>query len=919
MRRAALTMKLISRSTLKFLSVPHLVLLSGLLAVSFLCFPLSAAQALQTANASSLQWQPAAEQNTLFLPFKINTSHDEEKLTSQVDQIYDSVLMGKKQIPYPRQAALSSFDYRKEWPPSFETLAAFANQRHMDYIVVGNLTRLGQKLSIDIVVYPPSDASASKIFYKEAESMNSLEKVFSELVGDVLSYTGKYYQVAEIKVQGNSRIDSGAILRKVEVSPGDRFSLEKLRDGIKEIYKMGYFNDVQVSATDTPKGKDIIFTVTEKDVVGSVSIANNKDVEEDDIKAVISVTANSIISSQEVQKSIASIKKLYKEKGFYNTEVDANLTYPKKGRVDVQFDIHEGTKVFIKEINIVGNAAFSERQLKKVLETSERGLFSWFTDSGVLKKDVIEQDVARLTAFYHNNGYIDAKVSEPEIVQKGEWLYITFNVSEGDRYKVSSLKITGDLITDGQKLLEKTSLQHQDYFSRTVLRDDITALSDFYAEKGYAFAEIVPEVEKDVETKQVTVSINIKKDELVHVNRIIIKGNTRTRDKVLRREILLKEGEIFDASALKKSLNNLHKLNYFEDVSITPEQTEEEALMDILVEVKEKPTGTFSIGAGYSSVDQFMLMGEISQDNFLGRGQKLSLQANISGTTKRYNLQFTEPHLNDTELLFGFGLYNLQNEYDDYTKDSKGTTFRFGYPVWELIHASWSYGWDNTDLSDIDYNREVAQEILDSRNIHITSYVTLGFSRDTRNSYINPTKGSIHVIESKYAGGFLGGDSGFTKIQGSTSWYFPLWWKLTLHLKGTAGYVTENSDGKLPVYEKFYLGGINTIRGFKSGQISPKDPKTGDRIGGDKMWYINEEIIFPLVEDAGLNGDVFLDAGNVYDAGQNWDFSDLKRSVGMGIRWLSPLGPLRLEWGYNIQPVGDEDHSNWDFSIGGAF
>ncbi|MEJ2688653.1 MAG: outer membrane protein assembly factor BamA [Deltaproteobacteria bacterium] len=870
-------------------------------------------------NLTQSSWKPASNQNTLFLPLKIYAASEEQALQKQIDAVYNEVQISKKQVPFPRDKAERHFNYKGAWPPPFTDLAALGNQLHLDYAAVGGVTQLGQKLSIDLIVYNLHDPSASRLFYKEADSLNNLEVTLNEVIGEVLAHTGKYYQIASIKVEGNSRIDSGAILRHAGSMVGDRYSPEQLRKDIKNIYKMGYFKDVQVSTTDSPKGKNIVFKVVEKAVIGKVQLTGNKEIEDKDIREVVTVTPNSIINNQEINKSIANIKKLYKEKGFYNTEVTADVTAPKADRVNVDFKIKEGHKVFIKEISFSGNKNFSDRQLKKVIETSERGIFSWFTDTGVLKKDVVEQDVARIAAFYHNNGFIDAKVGEPEIRQEGKWLYITFNIFEGERYKVGYLKITGDLITEGKKLLAMTTLLKQPYFSRKVLRDDIVTLSDYYAEKGYAFAEITPYVEKDKTGKTVvTVTIDIKKNELVHVNRIIIKGNTRTRDKVIRREIKLKEGDIFNATALKESHERLQRLNFFEDVSITPEQTGVDSLMDIVVDVKEKPTGSFSIGAGYSSVEQFMLMGEISQNNFLGRGQRLSLQANISGISKQYNLQFNEPHLNDSELAFGFDVYNWDHQYDDYTKDSQGFDFKFGYPVWEKWRANWSYGYDNTHLTDINFTN-VAQEILDSLDIKVTSYVTLGFSRDTRNRNINPTEGNLQLIESKYAGGPLGGDSYFTKVQGSSSWYFPFYFHTTLHLKGSVGYVTRNSGGKLPVYEKFYLGGINTIRGFKNGQISPIDPKSGDRIGGDKMWYINEEIIFPLVPDAGLNGVVFLDAGNVYDIGENWDFDNIKRSVGLGFRWLSPLGPLRLEWGYNLHPVNDEDHSNWDFSIGGAF
>jgi outer membrane protein insertion porin family len=379
----------------------------------------------------------------------------------------------------------------------------------------------------------------------------------------------------------------------------------------------------------------------------------------------------------------------------------------------------------------------------------------------------------------------------------------------------------------------------------------------------------------------------------------------------------VKEGAILDAAAVRKSSEYLQRLDFFEEVSVTPEPTVQEDLMDIIVEVKEKATGTFSVGAGYSSVDNMMFMGEISENNLLGKGQRLSLQANLSSSTTRYNLNFTEPRLNDTKLLFGYDLYNWQREYDDYTKDSTGGALRFGYPIWNKWRLGWSYGFDDTKLTDI--SATASQDIIDSLDIETTSFIKVALSKDSRNRYTDTSSGAVHSLSVKHAGLFLGGDSSFTKIEATTSWYFPFRWDTVFHAKGAFGYAMENETNKLPVYEKFYLGGLNTVRGFENGKISPKDPITNERIGGEKMWYGNLEWIFPIVKEAGLKGVVFFDTGNTYEDSDSWDFADLRYSVGFGFRWLSPMGPLRLEWGYNLDPEPDEDQGIWDFSLGGSF
>ena len=338
--------------------------------------------------------------------------------------------------------------------------------------------------------------------------------------------------------------------------------------------------------------------------------------------------------------------------------------------------------------------------------------------------------------------------------------------------------------------------------------------------------------------------------------------------------------------------------------------------MDLSVEVKEKPTGTFSIGAGYSSVEKITFMGQISENNLFGRGQKLSGMVNLSGISNKFNIDFTEPHIFDSAVLFGFSAYNWEREYDEYTKDSTGGTIRFGYPVWEKWNMNASYGYDDTMLNDY---TGTDPEILDSMNYHVTSFIQLALLRDTRNRLHGATDGSRNLITLKYAGGgLLGGDNSFTKIEASSSWYFPVTKKTAFHPKLTGGYVAGNSHGHLPVFEKFYLGGLSTIRSFEYGEISPIGP-SGDRIGGDKMWYANFEYLFPLVASQGVTGVIFYDIGNVYGIDEGWDFNDYKHAAGGGFRWMSPIGPLRLEWAMNLDPVGDEDEENWEFSMGGMF
>jgi outer membrane protein insertion porin family len=378
------------------------------------------------------------------------------------------------------------------------------------------------------------------------------------------------------------------------------------------------------------------------------------------------------------------------------------------------------------------------------------------------------------------------------------------------------------------------------------------------------------------------------------------------------------EKGLFDAVALRKSNENLHRLDFFEEINLSTSPGSQEDRMKLKVEVKEKMTGSFSVGAGYSAVDQIVLMGQIAQRNLFGRGQRLSLDAQIGARTNRYNLTFFEPWLLDSRVSANLNLYNWLRIWDNYTKNSLGGTFELGYPLFEEFTRGFlSYTYDDANVTDIQAGS--AQIIMDMAGRHQTSSVRLTLKRDSRDQIFNASKGSVNTASVEYAGGPLGGTNAWTRYIASSGWYFPLFWGTTFFANGKWGYIKQNAGGDLLLYEKFYLGGINSVRGFKYYDISPVDPVTGQKIGGEQMLQFNFEFIFPLIQKAGIKGLVFFDAGNAYTKEETMSFGSLRKSVGVGIRWYSPMGPLRLEWGWNLEPKPGENTNNWDFSIGTFF
>jgi len=595
--------------------------------------------------------------------------------------------------------------------------------------------------------------------------------------------------------------------------------------------------------------------------------------------------------------------------------VDYDLKQLEHNQADLEFIIEEGKKVQIKKIMFEGNNAFGSNKLKGLMRSSEKGFFSWLTSSGELNIEDLNQDIAKLSAFYNNNGYIQAKIGEPQIEYKDKWIYITIKIDEGPQFKVGKVDIEGDIVLSKEELSRKLKINKEEFFNREVVRNDVLALTDIYSDEGYAYAEIMPRIDKDFDQLMLNIIYVIKKGKQIYFEKIIIAGNTKTRDKVIRRELKVYEEELFSGRRLKRGVRNLYRLDFFEDIKVNTIKGSSDDRMILKIDVSEKPTGTFSFGGGYSSVENMFLMASISQRNLFGRGQTLKLKGEIGGRTNKYALSFIEPWLFDIPLSAGFDLYNVDRDYDSYDKNSIGGSIRFGYPIYDFTRLYLSYKYEIGDISDIDANASRSIWEMEGKNILSSISTTLRY--DSRDRVFNPTEGQNHSISAEYAG--IGGDIGFIKYLAKAGWHIPLFWGTVGFLHSEIGFINENSGKLLPDYERFYLGGMNSMRGFDWHDIHATDA-VGAEIGGEKYIQFNIEYIFPLIKKAGIVGVIFYDTGNVYGSGENIELGELRESAGFGFRWYSPIGPIRLENGYILDPEeGEDTGSRWDFTMGGAF
>ncbi|MBC8208562.1 MAG: outer membrane protein assembly factor BamA [Desulfobulbaceae bacterium] len=817
----------------------------------------------------------------------------------------------------PRKAAGQLLDYAGTWPPPAQALNELSQRTNKDYVAIGSLTLLGEQISLDYKIYDLLDPGAPKYLYEARPTLNDLDAALDAIIQKAVNHTGREFFIATVTISGNERIDPGAILRKVTSQTGDLYSQMTLRHDLKAIFDMGYFDDVRIRVEQGEQGKEITFEVDEKPVLAKIEFTGIDEEYEEDAQAAANLKANTILNQSQINQAAAAIQNFLKSKGYYETTVVPEISFPLPGQATLRFVINQGDKLYIKQISFVGNNTFKAGVLEDQIDTDKKGWFSWISGRGLLNMDELRQDAARINIFYNNQGFLEAKVADPQVHQQDKALSVTFTIEEGPRYRMGQVDFSGDLISDKEILRELLTFPEEEYVNKKSIREDLLKITDHYAEEGYAFADVKPRMIKGATLDTLDITLEIDKGELVHIDRIVISGNSRTRDNVIRREMRIEEGGVFDSKALRTSSQKIQRLDFFEDVSVTPQPTAEPDQMDVLVEVKEKNTGQFSIGMGYSSVDNLVVMGEISENNFLGRGDRMSFKADISGTNTRYNLSYTNPRFRDSQLSWGVDLFNWVTEYDDYDKDSKGGAIRIGYPLWEKWRGYGSYSFTNSKLSEI--SDTASWIILQSLDLEITSALSFTVRRDTRDRLTAATKGSRNQISIKYAGGPLGGDSQFTKVEASSGWYFPLPWSTVFHIKGAAGQIWENKSNKLPVYERFFLGGMNTIRGFEYGDASPIDAASNEQIGGVKMWYANIEYIFPLLKEAGLQGVVFYDIGRAMDNDEDWTVENIDHSTGFEFRWLSPMGPLRLIWGYNLDPAPHESETLWDFSIGGMF
>ena len=740
--------------------------------------------------------------------------------------------------------------------------------------------------------------------------------------------------IKSIQVKGNKRIEVPAIRGRITLKEGDRFSTEGIRDQIRAIYQMGYFEDVRVETEPVAGGIAVVFVVTEKPFITEIFFDGNDKVKDEKLREKLTVRIQSFLDQQQVKDSVERLRLLYEEEGHFSARIVPVIKTLDAERKSLTFFITEGPRARIQTVLFEGAKSIPVKKLKKGLFTREYSfLFSWFDDSGIYKKEELANDVERVRQVYLDEGYLTVQVGTPSVDLSPDKTRFTirFPIVEGPQFKLGKIGYKGQTVFLESELRTDTKLKTGEVIRMAGIRDDITRMTDLYGAKGYSFADFNPQILPDPETKTATLTYEIKEGALIHARTINISGNEKTRDKVIRRELRVNEAELIDTAALKLSFQRLNNMNYFETVEIIPKQVDPNTV-DLDVKVKEKSTGAFSVGGGFSSLDQLSLVADITEGNLFGRGQLLKVRGQLGQRRTLGSVTFREPYLFDEMLSGQIDLYSRQTFYFNYFEERVGGDIVLGKWFSEYLSGSVSLLRERLNISNDLANEfflgggettsipvtDLPQLVRDQLGTSTTSAVVLGLARDTRDFYLDPTSGARHGFTGEFAGSLLGGDNYFYKLIGDTVWYFPVVWDTVISPRARLGVAHSYRSGDpLPVGDRFFVGGIQTIRGFSFGTAGPLAPDNSI-LGATKQLLFNLDYIFPLAPELKVKGVAFFDYGKGFEDGESLGL-DLRPTTGLEVRWISPFGPLRLAYGINLDRQRNERAGLFEFSVGSLF
>jgi outer membrane protein insertion porin family len=735
------------------------------------------------------------------------------------------------------------------------------------------------------------------------------EMVFGQTLG---------LKIQSIGIEGNQRIEDSAILGRLTVQPGDLITSIIARQQIQRIYDMGFFDDVQVRTESIANGVLVIFLVKEKPFTVDIVFDGNEELSDDKLKEVVTLQSQVFLDKKEVKASAEKIREEYQIEGYHHAKVIPIVQALDDTRNRITFFIQEGTRARIRTIIFAGMTVVSKSDLLGVTANREWvPLLSLLTDAGILRREELSNDVERIKEFYSNKGYLDVQVGIPRIdlSEDKESFIVTFRIIEGQPYTIGSVTFTGNTIFETEELELGSFLRSTDVFQRSLIRQEVTRITDKYGVKGYSFAEVTPSLVPNPQTLTTQITFTITEGHLIRVREIHISGNDKTRDNVIRREIRVDEQEAINSVAIKRSFQRLNNLNFFETVEILPTQVEEDKV-DLEVKVKEKPTGSFSIGGGFSTLDQFTAIANISEGNLFGKGYLVRIRGQLGLRRTLGVLTFRNPALYDGPTSFQVDGFSTNTNFLTYEEERIGGTMQFGQAFSEFIAGSFTLVAEAITIKNP--SSDAPTFILSQVGDQSTTGFRASLFRDTRDNFQSPRSGSRTGIRLGFGSEAFGGSNNFYRVSLDGLKYvpFPIW-DMRMSFRGRFGLVEGYGGDPVPLTELYFVGGINSVRGFKFGRAGPVT-SGGTLEGGNKQVILNVNVIFPIIEGAKLDGVVFFDYGKGFAEVEDLSL-DLRPATGLEVRWVSPFGPLRAAWGINLDAKPNEQETVFEFSVGNVF
>ncbi len=732
------------------------------------------------------------------------------------------------------------------------------------------------------------------------------------LIGATLSVAALAFDpfvVKDVRVEGLQRTEAGTVFSYLPVKVGDTLTEEKAQQAIRALFATGFFKDVRLEVENGV----LVVTVEERPAIAQIDFSGIKAFETDQLRKILreqGIADGRIFDRAALENSEQELKRQYLGRGLYAVTVQTTITPLERNRVGINFTVNEGSAAKIRSINIVGAQAFQEKALLDEMTLRTPGWLTWYTKHDQYSREKLSADLETLRSFYQNRGYLDFAIDSTQvsITPDRNDIYITINISEGEKYTVSEVKLAGQMLAPEEELRKLVRLNPGDVFARDRLTESTKAIAERLGNDGYAFANAnaVPEVDKEKRT--VAFTILIDPGRRVYVRRISFGGNTRTRDDVIRRELRQLEGGFYDASKIQLSKQRIDRTQYFKDVNVeTAPVSGSSDQVDVNFTVEEKPTGALMFGLGLSSVDKFVAQGSISQTNFLGSGKTISIDVNTGSVNKVYSLSYTDPYFTVDGVSRGFDVYHRDVDASTlavgpYKTSSTGGGVRFGIPLAERVGINFGLNAESVNLATFDTSPLSYINFANTFGNHYTYLAaTGGWARDTRDSFIQTTKGSLYKVYSEVSLGNLK----YYKLGYQQQFYTPLTRSMTLFLNGDIGIGGGYGGRPMPFFKGYYAGGPGSVRGYRAFSLGPQDDQ-GNSLGGTKRVVGSAEVLFPFPgaeKDKALRLSAFLDAGQVFGQDEKFSFGDLRYAAGIGVSWVSPFGPLRISI---AQPLNDK-------------